>query len=223
MPSHRPQHPDAQRVRQVDKAQRGTTLVELLIGLALLTVLTGLAVPGISSLLRAYNLRSAADDFLYGVNLARSQAVSNHRAYGIVLTGLTPTSPLKFKVVQGLGTQCSSIVGGLVVYSADYSPGNLLNDPPVRIRAFAPGDLSNAGADLCFKTDGRVLRADTAVPFSPPSGSKFEAGDVYLELIRLSDDGSEIGTAIQVQVGYNGTARITFGRPLNQLQGGGAP
>lgn len=205
-----------------DRGQRGTTLIELLIGLALLTVLTGLAIPGISSLLRAYNLRSAADDFLYGVNLARSQAVSNHKAYGIVLGGVSANSPLKFTVVQGTGTQCSTIAGGMVVYSADYSIGNLKNEPPVKIRAFAPGDLATAGADLCFKTDGRVLRADTGVPFSPPAGSTFEAGDVFLELVRLSDDGSEIGTPLQVQVGYNGTARITFGRPLGQLQGGGA-
>ncbi len=201
------------------RRQRGSTLLELMIGLALLTVLTGLAIPGISTIMRAYNLRSAADDVLFAVNLARSQAVSNHRAYGLVLTALSPTAPLKFTVVQGTGTQCSSLVGGLVVYSADHSPANITKPPPIRIRGYAPSDLGIAGADLCFKTDGRVLRADTGMPFSPAVGTAFEAGDVVLELVRITDDETEIGTPLQVQIGYNGTARITFGRPIALLQG----
>jgi prepilin-type N-terminal cleavage/methylation domain-containing protein len=214
-PSHRPS------LASQERGQRGSTLLELMVGLAILGVLMSLAIPGMSTILRQYNLRSAADDLMYGVNLARAQAVSNHRAYGVVIGPVVAGNPLKFNVVQGTGTACSSLVGGLIVYSADYSVGNPLKTPAVSIRGFAPVDLAKDGANLCFKTDGRVLRADTGLPFSPPNGSLLEAGDVFLELVRVDDGGGELGNAVQVQVGYNGTARLTFGHPLGQLQGGG--
>ncbi len=206
-----------QRVRQ----QRGTTIMELMVGLAILAILTGLSIPGIASLVRQYDLRSAADDVVYGAELARSLAASNRRAYGLLITPLTNASPLKFSVVQGTGTSCSTLAGGTTVYSADYSPGNLTNEPPIRVRAFAPSELNAAGANICFKNDGRVLRADLGIPFSPPLSTQLSAGDVFLELVRITETGAEIGTPLQVQIGYNGTARILSGRMLNNFQGSG--
>ena len=191
-----------------------------MVGLAILVVLTGLAVPGIGSLIRTYNLRVAADEVVHAVGLARTQAASNRRAYGLVLAGLSGNAPLQMQVVQGTGTACSTIGGGLTVHTVDYGKDNTLEHPQVNIVAFAPGELSKSGAYLCFKPDGRVLRADTAQPFSPAGGSAFAAGDVFLELQRVQD-GAKIGNRLQVQVGYNGTARITYGRPLSELQGAG--
>ncbi len=88
------------------------------------------------------------------------------------------------------------------------------------VTAYAPAELAASTSVLCFKPDGRLLRADTALPFSPPIGSLLGAGDVIVEL-RRSNSGEVAGTALQVSVGYNGTARVTFGKPLAALQGGG--
>jgi Tfp pilus assembly protein FimT len=201
-------------------SQRGTTLVELMIGLALLVILTGLAIPGASALYHQYDLRSAADDVIYAVTLARSQAVANHRAYGLMVAPVAVGVPLKLRVVQGAGTQCNTLAAGLEVYSVSYAVGNPKNLPQIFVTHFAPGELTNGGAHLCFKPDGRMLRADTGQPFSPPSGTKLSAGDVWLEFMRVTDQGAPLGTPLQVQVGYNGSARIVVGKPTDLLQGG---
>lgn len=201
-------------------SQRGSTLIELMVGLAVLAVLAGLAVPGIASVIRQYNVRTAADDLVFGVNLARSQAASNRRAYGLALGNQNGTVGLKFSVIRGSGTACSTIAGGKVVYSADYSADNPVGSATVVVTAYAPAEIASATSVLCFKPDGRLLRADTALPFSAPIGSLLGAGDVIVEL-RRANAGAVAGTALQVSVGYNGTARVTFGKPLAALQGGG--
>ncbi len=201
------------------RSTRGTTLVELMIGLSILVILAGLATPGLASLIRSHNLRTAADDLVYGANLARGQAASNRRAYFLVFSGLAPAGcGLHFSVVQGTGSSCSTMAGGLAIYTADYGAGNTFGNERVDITAFAPAELLTAGGAVCFKPDGRVLRADTGMYFSAPASTTLEAGDVVLQLQRSEGVANRVGTAVQVRIGYNGTARITFGLPMDQLQ-----
>lgn len=211
-------HPTHQR-RQA--SIRGTTLVELLIGLSILMVLAALSTPGLSSLIRNHHLRSAADDVVFAVDMARGQAAANRRAYFVVFDGLTPGgSGLIFRVVQGLDTTCTaaSLAGGMTVYATrDYSDGNALQNPRIDVTAFAPAQLATVGG-ACFKPDGRMLRADTGAYFSPPSSTSLGAGDIVLQLERTEGSGNHLGTALQVRIGYNGTARLTFGLPVDQLQ-----
>lgn len=201
--------------------ERGTTLIELMVGLAILVVLAGLAIPGVMSLWRSYNLRSAADDVIQAVDFARTQAQANRRAYVVTLAGIGNGTQLDFEVWQGTGTACSTWVGGQKVRSISYKTGNAKNLPEVQIVRFAPLDLANPLAHLCIKPDGRVLRADLSLPYSPPTGSTIGAGDVVLELARI-ENGTQMGTPIQVQVGYNGTARIVVNRPIEELFGSGS-
>ncbi len=207
--------------RQFAHPERGTTLIELLVGLAILVVLAGLAVPGVMSLWRGYNVRSAADDIIQAVDFARTQAQANHRAYVITLGGTTVNAPLVFDVWQGTSTACASWVGGQKVRSITYAPNNSKNLSPVQISRFAPLDLSAATAHLCIKPDSRVLRADLSLPYSPPLGSTLGAGDVVIELARVEDT-VVLGNPVQVQIGYNGTARIVVNRPIEELFGSGA-
>ena len=207
--------------RQRNPRERGSTLLELLVGLAILSVLAGLAIPGVMSLWRSYNVRSAADDVIQAVDYARTQAQANRRAYVITLGGIANTVALAFDVWQGTGTGCSSWIGGQKVRSINYNPNNPKNVGSVQISQFAPVDLATATAHICIKPDGRVLRADLSLPFSPPGGSTLGAGDVVIELARV-EGGLVLGNPIQVQIGYNGTARIVVNRPIDQLAGSGA-
>lgn len=201
--------------------QLGMSLIELFIGLAILATLSSLAIPGIKTLVRAYNLRTAADDLVHAANLARGQAIANRRAYGLLLDDPKVGGGLKFRVVQGTGTACSTIAGGTVVYQGDYGLGNALGEARIGMTALAPSELTNPVAFPCFKPDGRVLRADLSTSFSPPNGTTLAAGDVVIEVQRIGDQNQTLGTPLQVTIGYNGTARVGFGKPTNALQGTG--
>lgn len=195
-----------------------------MVGLAIVAILIGLATPTVASLLRDYNLRSATDDLVFAANFARTQAASNRRAYGLILPPAGNPAGLVYSVRAGSTAACSSVLAGTVVLSGDYAPNNALGNEPVVVSSRAPAETANPAAFVCFRPDGRVVRGDTLEPFSAPGGTTLLAGDVLLELRRWGQ-GGPIGNALQVQVSYNGTSRITWGKPLDQLQGsgGGSP
>lgn len=191
-----------------------------MVGLAIIAILISLAVPSVSSLLRDYNLRTATDDLVFAANFARTQAAANRRAYGLILPPAGNPAGLTYSVLAGTTAACSTVPGGTVVLSGDYAPNNALANEPVVVTRRAPAETANAAAFVCFRPDGRVVRGDTLAPFSAPGGSTLLAGDVLLELRRWGQ-GGPIGNALQVQISYNGTSRITWGKPLDQLQGSG--
>jgi Tfp pilus assembly protein FimT len=60
-----------------DKRQRGTSIVELLVVVAILTIVTGFAVPSISTIVRTYRISGDARSIAYTVNLARMRAAAD--------------------------------------------------------------------------------------------------------------------------------------------------
>lgn len=60
----------------VTRTQRGFSLVELMVVLAIAAILTTGALPGMSALIRSLQLKAAAHDLLGAIALARSQAVA---------------------------------------------------------------------------------------------------------------------------------------------------
>ena len=123
-------------------------------------------------------------------------------------------------MLRGDDSSCGSINVGTspVVHSFDYSKTNPRGEPEVMVAAKAPDDFSQPATFVCFKPDGRVLNGATGQPFSPPNGTKFSAGEVFFELVRVSDTGTKIGNRLQVQISYSGNARVTFGYDLAKLK-----
>ncbi len=205
-----------------DRTQRGSTLLELMIGLVILSILMGVALPGLGTLIGRFYGRSAAEDLLYAADLARSRARAQRVAYTVSAgSNGIDGELLKIVVRKGQGTACSSAdpANGEILYTADYSKNNPTNNPEIAIMRRAPNDLLKSGAMLCFKPDGRVVRADNELPFSPPTAD-FLAGDAYFELSRVQGT-TAIGDLWQVQISYNGSSRLTFGHDLAKLKGGG--
>lgn len=206
---------------RVPTQMRGTTLFELMIGLVILMLLGMIATPSIGALTRNQHLRGAADDLVFAVDLARSQAMANRRAYGIVLDQPKPAGPFSFRVLQGADATCGSVLAGVQIREVDYGPGNAKNDAVIAIVDVAPKELKSGTAFACFKADGRMIRGDNGRAFSPPLGTKLGAGDIVVQIQRL-EAGNWLGTPLQVQIGYNGSARVVHGRPIDFLQGSGA-
>jgi type IV fimbrial biogenesis protein FimT len=66
--------------------QRGVTLIELMVGIAILALLLGLGVPSFSLWLQNSQVRSAAESILNGLQLARAEAVSRNTEVRFQLT-----------------------------------------------------------------------------------------------------------------------------------------
>ncbi|MCO4760996.1 MAG: prepilin-type N-terminal cleavage/methylation domain-containing protein [Myxococcales bacterium] len=206
------------RQQNPPNGQRGTTLPELMIGLLILSLLTAVATPGIGALLQRQNLRNAAEDIMYAAGIARSRARASRRAYGLQVGKLgSDGEALTITVRRGTGSKCDTIGAGTIEYSRSYAANNTIGLSHVAIVKRAPSELGSNGTFPCFKPDGRMIRSDTGLPFRAPANGWF-AGDVFYEL-RRKDGSLAVGTPLQVQFGYNGTARLTHGVDLSKLQG----
>lgn len=71
--------------------QRGVSLIELLIGLAIIGILVVLALPSYKIWILNAKIRNAAEGTLNGLQLARAEAVRRNTSVGFVITNTAPT------------------------------------------------------------------------------------------------------------------------------------
>lgn len=76
------------------RRQRGVSLIEVLIGIALLAVLMGLGMPQYATFLANARLRAAAEGISTGLSLARAEAVKRNARVEMVLTNEDPIEAL---------------------------------------------------------------------------------------------------------------------------------
>ncbi|MFY9314460.1 MAG: GspH/FimT family pseudopilin [Burkholderiales bacterium] len=123
----------------------GFTLPEIMITVAVLGILTTLAVPNFRQLLRNYEVRGAAEAVASGLQRARGEAVSRNASVQFVL---------------GSGTSWTvSVVGGATIDSRSSS------DSPNATMTAVASDLATAATTLTFNNIGLVVaNADTSQP-----------------------------------------------------------
>jgi type IV fimbrial biogenesis protein FimT len=122
----------------------GFTLTELMIAVAVLGVLTALAVPNFRQMLRNYEVRGAAESVAIGLQKARGEAVSRNASVQFAL---------------GTGTSWTvSVVGGATVDTRASS------DSPNATMAGLASNLSTAATTLTFNNIGIVIANADASP-----------------------------------------------------------
>lgn len=85
--------------RIVKSMQRGFTIIELVITLALFGVLIGLALPGFTTFINNTQIRNAAENALQGLNLAKAEAVRRNTS-------------VRFQLVTDLTSSCALSTSG---------------------------------------------------------------------------------------------------------------
>lgn len=140
----------------------GFTLVELLIGITVLGILLGLALPSFSDMLRNSKVRSTAETILFGIQLARSEALKRNVPVSFALVESDPTT-----IASASPVFATTLAGQTwVVYSDDGSTRELIDSRTgaevnsngsqvVNVVTQFPGLPTAAATRLTFDTLGR--------------------------------------------------------------------
>jgi type IV fimbrial biogenesis protein FimT len=147
---------------------RGVTLIELCVGLAIVAMLAGLAVPGLRADLRAGAVRSATYELLAGLQQARAGAIVEARTGVLCLTDAAGIC-----LADGAGAQARAYawqafleVNGRPVLLAAHSlpPGIILRSSRAQLK-FWPDSLAASTGTLTI-CDAQQLARPRAIVLS---------------------------------------------------------
>jgi type IV fimbrial biogenesis protein FimT len=167
----------------VRSAQRGFTLMELMVTLAVAGTLIGLAVPNMRDFIRNNRLSSAANDILRSVQVARSEAVKRQR----VVTTCASDNPLDDDATCSDGT-----LTGWIVFQDDNGNWDRDGADVVILRQSVPNSVT--------------VRNDNAgkVSYSPTGFANSTPGEIPTSRIVICD------TRGNRAIGTNSVARALF-------------
>ncbi|MDR0479446.1 MAG: prepilin-type N-terminal cleavage/methylation domain-containing protein [Burkholderiaceae bacterium] len=199
---------------------RGFTLIELMITLALLAILSLLAMPSFRTWVGNSRVRAVASDLSNGLRLAQTESLRRSRQTVFALTTqsvsmVSATNEPNYAPVSSSAASASNwavslppsaIDASLPVFVgsgsiADLVPGIAIQGPPV----------------TCFSAQGRLITSATAISdIGLGSGSACAApvsyttasGAQFLSIYRI--DGAALGAdrPLQVEVGLGGQVRL---------------
>ncbi|MBK9020659.1 MAG: GspH/FimT family pseudopilin [Sulfuritalea sp.] len=129
----------------MNRSGRGFSLVELVIAVAIMGMLLALALPSFSGYLRNVKLRAAAENFLTGIHLARSEALRMNTTVEFLMTTADP-------LAANVATAAASTAGrNWMVRTAD-------------LTTFIDGKFGLEGSGRATTADISVRINDTAPP-----------------------------------------------------------
>jgi type IV fimbrial biogenesis protein FimT len=178
------------------RAARGFTIIELMVGLALLAILLVLALPSFSQMAHNMRLRAHAESLSNGLQLARSEALRRNQLVEFLLTDNEPVegnvdSPNvnaagpHWMVRANAGAGAFAFVEG----RSGREGSSQADTPTVQIAAVVPSSPTAITAGtVTFNPVGRVeLTADATFDVSNPAGGacKTAGGDEPMRCLRL--------------------------------------
>lgn len=120
--------------------QRGVTLIELLIAMAILAILLGVAVPNFTTWLQNTQIRTATESIKNGLQLARAEAIRRNEPVNFVLSSATSTG-WTVSTVAGIQIQQRLSSDGSPNVTAAVTPAGATTVTYNRL-----GRISNTGA-----------------------------------------------------------------------------
>lgn len=151
-------HPEGGKVLIPSHSQRGITLIEILIGLVIVGLLFGLAIPSFRELTQNSQIRTAAEAIQNGLQLARSEAVRRN-------------AMVRFQLTSSVDNTCGLSAGSTNWVVSQDDPSLACDTPPsdtvppriVQTRAAAEGSRKAVAAagqsTIVFNGLGRITPA----------------------------------------------------------------
>ncbi|MCB1931986.1 MAG: GspH/FimT family pseudopilin [Candidatus Accumulibacter sp.] len=178
-----------QQGRRLLKSLRGFSLIELIVGMAILGILTSLAIPAFSEWLRNARVRTTTESVQNGLQLARAEAVRRN-------------SVMRFSLVTTTDASCALATAGpnWVVSiddpagQCDVAPSDTVAPRIVQLRSAAEGGAATtvaAGASaFIFNSLGRrtlplPAAGNVAIDFSSTTGGTCAAAGGTVRCLRV--------------------------------------
>ena len=152
-------------------AQRGVTLVELLITLAVVAVVLTLAAPAYSAWIQNTQIRSAAEPLLVGVKLARAEALKRNATVHFQLMSSTDSTCALSTTGPNWVVSINSAAGLCDVTDSSQDPFITRRNPSVTAAGGVTFSASQSSID--FDGLGRVTPApanDVTIDMENPAG-----------------------------------------------------
>ncbi|HZW11982.1 MAG TPA: GspH/FimT family pseudopilin [Noviherbaspirillum sp.] len=140
------------------KVRRGFTLIEMMISIAILAVLLGLAAPGFQTFIRNTQIRTTADSLQAGMQLARSEALRRN-------------ARVSFWLVSGIDAGCARTSAGTSwVVSIDDPTGacnaSISNTVAPRLIQTRLGSDGSSGITINAVTGALAPAASSCITFN---------------------------------------------------------
>jgi type IV fimbrial biogenesis protein FimT len=180
-------------------ASRGFTLVELLIGVTILGVILGLAVPAMGTYLQNSKVASATQDYYAGLQRARAEAIHSNLLVQFVLTDTPVNTPnlantvvpsstghnWAVRAASDVAATSFNLVETKAAQEGSFGPG-----APAGVQATASGPAGFAGLigfnGLGGTSDGAPYSLDIT---NPTAGACAAAGPMRCKRINITPGG----------------------------------
>lgn len=175
------------------KFQRGISMIEVVVTIAIMGILMAAAMPSVGDWLRNAKVRNTAESIQNGLQLARMEAVRRNR-------------PVSFNLVSSLTNTCAlSATSGSWVVSGDANPAGQCaadNSTTVAPQMAAKGALTDGGAATVAGWNAANAAATTATF----NGFGMLAGASSLRRIEITR--SDGGHPLRVEITTGGVSRL---------------
>ena len=176
--------------RMCCSAQCGFTLIELMVTLALLAILLGLAVPFITTAIRNASVRSASEALQNGLRTAQAEAVRRNRQ---TVFSLTDEEPGSNSAAAANGANWAIHTVPRADEDHEFVQGGALSD-------LTRGATIEGPASICFNSAGRLVgNTDPGV-----EGANCEAQ----QLVEYTIEAEGADRPLSVQVTLGGQVRM---------------
>jgi len=152
-------------------SQSGVTLIELLVGIVIISILLSLAAPSLMTWVQSSQIRTASESIVSGLQLARTTAVNRNANTQFVLCGTDSTWNILATSAPASATSCGAALAGWeLVQSHSGQEGT-----PHAVVAAGQNTIAYSGLGRVTPTPAANINIDVS---NPTGGTCMAAGGV---------------------------------------------